>query len=395
MFTGLLPNIDWVGHIDWSIRDFHSYETPRGATYNAYLIRDENNAVIDTVKFDFCDYFLRNVAAKVPLDKIDYLVCNHSELDHAGSLPLALKAMPNATLLCNAKCREMLGLYFDTTGWPIRVVTPGETVSLGKRTLAFVDTPMVHWPDSMFTYVPEDGLLFSMDAFGQHLATAARFDDLHDLHELLFEAKVYYANIVVPYGRQVRSTLEKAKTLDITMIAPSHGLIWRKHIPEILAKYRDWSEGVTLPKALILFDTMWHSTEMMAEEILRGAETADPEVDTQFMYVRKTSLTRIATEMLEASAVAIGSATINMQMMPQMAAVLNYLKGLKFAPKTAFAFGSHGWAAAGVEQVDRWIDEAAWPRLRQPIKAKYRPTAEVLAECFEAGQQLALAARKT
>lgn len=393
MSTELKPNIDWVGHVDWSIRDFHSYETPRGATYNSYLIRDGKTAVIDAVKWEFFDDFARNIAGKVPLEKIDYLVCNHSELDHAGALPLALKAMPNATLLCNAKCAEMLGQYFDTTGWKIKTVADGEKFPLGKRTLQFMHTPMVHWPDSMFTYVPEDGLLFSMDAFGQHLATSARFDDQHDLPELLYEAQVYYANIVVPYNKQVRLTLQKAGLLDIRMIAPSHGLIWRSHIPDILAKYAAWSSGTLKKRALIVFDTMWHSTEIMAGEILRGVVDAAPDVDARSMYVRKTPATRIATDMLEASAVALGSATLNMQMMPQMAAVLNYVKGLKFAPKHAFAFGSCGWAAAGVEQMDCWIDDAGWSRVHEPIKAKYRPTAEVLARCFEAGRQLGLKAR--
>ena len=394
MPTQLKPNIDWVGHVDWSIRDFHSYDTVRGATYNSYLIRDEKTALIDGVNANFTQYQIDNIAALTPLEKVDYIVCNHTELDHAGSIPELLRALPNATLLCNAKCLETMRLYFDTTGWPVQVVTPEEKITLGKRTLNFVNTPMVHWPESMFTYIPEEELLFSMDAFGQHLATSARFDDEHDMNEILVEAKIYYANIVTPYGKQVQTTFGKVENLKIGMIAPSHGLIWRSHIPAILDCYQEWSSGIYRPKALILFDTMWHSTEMMAEYILKGAIEAAPEVDTQFMYVRRTSLTRIATEMLEAAAVAVGSPTLNMMMMPQMAAVLNYIKGLKFTPKSSFSFGSYGWAGAGCEQCNHWLDEAGWTRLCEPIKTKYRPGHETLAQCREAGKLLGLAARE-
>ncbi len=384
----LVKNIDWVGYVDWNVRDFHSYDTLRGATYNAYLVRDEKTALIDTVKAPFADNLLRNVAEKTDLSKVDYLVCNHAELDHAGSLPVVMRALPNATLLCNAKCRETLAAYFDLSGWNIKVVTPDEKLSLGNRTLSFLNTPMVHWPESMFTYVPEEKLLFSMDAFGQHLASSARFDDQWELAHTLWEAKTYYANIVTPYGKQVQKTLEAAAGIPIAMIAPSHGLIWRKHIPAILSAYQNWSTGKYSPKALILYDTMWESTGRMAEEILKGATEESDAVDVQLMHIRKTTLTRIATEMLDTAAVALGSPTLNMMMMPQMSAVLNYVRGLKFSSKSAFAFGSCGWAHASTEQLARSMEELQWTSIREPIKTKYRPTADVLEACRAAGRLL-------
>jgi len=390
----LFHNIDWVGSVDWNVRDFHSYDTPRGATYNAYLIRDAKTALIDTVKAPFADNLLRNVAAKIALEKVDYVVCNHAELDHAGALPAIMQALPHATLLCNAKCRETLAAYFDLADWKIQVVSPDEHISLGTRTLSFLNTPMVHWPESMFTYIPEEKLLFSMDAFGQHLATAARFDDQWDLPHILMEAKSYYANIVTPYGKQVQKTLEAAAGLPIAMIAPSHGLIWRKHIPEILAAYLDWSSGKQAPKALILYDTMWESTGRMAEAILRGALDENVAVDVQLMHVRRTTFTRIAAEMLDATAVALGSPTLNMTMMPQMAALLAYLRGLKFTSKSAFAFGSCGWAHAGAEQLAHSIEDLQWTPIHEPIKTKYRPTDAVLETCRAAGQLLAKVASK-
>ncbi len=389
MNTQLKPGIDWVGYLDWNIRDFHSYDTQRGATYNAYLIRDEKTALIDAVKAPFVDLLLRNIREKTPLEKVDYVVCNHAELDHAGGLPEVMRQLPNATLLCNAKCKEQLGTFFDIANWNIRVVTPDDKVSLGSRSLAFVNTPMLHWPESMFTYVPEEKLLFSMDAFGQHLTTTARFDDEYELDQIMSEAKTYYANIVTPYGKQVLKTLEAAAALPIEMIAPSHGLIWRKNLGTILSAYRDWASGKFQRKMLILYDSMWESTWRMGEEILRAANAVSENLDVQLMHVRKTSLTRIAAEMIDCPAVAIGTSTLNTQMMPQIAAVLTYLKGLKFREKSTFAFGSSGWGLGGPEQVHKHFEELKWNVVAEPIRAKNRPSPEILERCREAATKLA------
>ena len=392
MTTELTKNIDWVGFVDWGVRDFHSYDTFRGATYNSYLIRDDKTALIDGVKSYYVDYQLRRIAEKTELSKVDYVVCNHAEPDHSGGLPELMKRLPNATLLCNAKCREVLSAYYDTTDWKVRIVTPEDKISLGNRTLTFVNTPMVHWPESMFTYVPEEQLLFSMDAFGQHIATSERFDDQYDLSVIMDEAKTYYANIVNPYSRQVQKTLEAAAGLPIKMIATSHGLIWRKNIPAIVEAYKNWSVGKQVPKVLILFDSMWDSTSKMAEAILDGTTKETDAVDVQLLHVRKTSVTRIATEMLDAAAVALGSSTLNMEMMPHMSAVLTYVRGLKFSKKAGFAFGSFGWAHAGLDHLDVWIDDNGWTKTGEKIAAKYRPTSEILDRCREAGRKLAQAA---
>jgi flavorubredoxin len=272
------------------------------------------------------------------------------------------------------------------------VVSPEDKIALGNRTLNFVNTPMVHWPESMFTYIPEEQLLFSMDAFGQHLATSARFDDQYDLETILTEAKSYYANIVTPYSKQVLRTLEVAAKIPIKMIAPSHGLIWRTHLPKIIEAYQNWASGKYAPKILILYDSMWDSTTQMADAILNGAVQESDKVDVQLIHVRRTTLTRIATEMLDASAAAVGSATLNLQMMPQMASVTTYLRGLKFTSKSGLAFGSYGWAHAGSDQLDRWIEETGWTRIASPIEAKFRPTQEILEKCRNAGHLLAQAA---
>jgi flavorubredoxin len=387
MNTTLRENIDWVGYVDWTVRDFHSYDTERGATYNAYLIRDEKIALIDAVKAPYAGNLLHNISQLCDPAKIDYVVCNHAEPDHSGALPEALKAMPNATLVCDKKCAEALAEHYDMSNCKTRIVATGDSLSLGRRTLKFVETPMVHWPESMFTYVPEEKLLFSMDAFGQHFASSERFDDETSLCTVMEEAKAYYANIVMPYGKSVKACLERTAELEIEMIAPSHGVIWRAHPAKILAAYQNWMEYRPKPKVLVIFDTMWESTAAMADAILEGA-TAEG-VHTKLISIRRSNLTRIATEVLDAATIAFGSATLNHGMMPMAAATLSYLEGLRPRGKSAFAFGSYGWGRGGPEGVDKQLKTIGWEILREPILSKYRPTPEILDQCRAAGRMLA------
>jgi len=325
------------------------------------------------------------------MPKIDYVVCNHAEPDHSGALPAVLRAMPQATLVCDKKCANALAEHYDAANWRIKTVATGDTISLGKRTLKFVETPMVHWPESMFTYVPEDRLLFSMDAFGQHIATSERFDDETSLCTVMEEAKAYYANIVMPYGKSVKACLERVAELEIAMIAPSHGVIWRTHAAKIVAAYRNWMEHRPRPKVLVIFDTMWESTAAMAEAIREGA--AIEGVQAKLISIRRSNLTRIATEVLDAAAVAFGSATLNHGMMPMAAAALSYLEGLRPRGKAALAFGSYGWGRGGAEGVEKQLQAIGWDIVRAPILSKYRPTPLILDECRAAGQLLAEKAR--
>lgn len=383
---------DWVGYVDWNVRDFHGYETARGATYNAYLVRDEKTALIDTVKAPFAEQLLQNVSALTEPSNVDYVVCNHAEPDHAGALPRVMEALPNATLVCNKKCMAALSLHFDTTRWEIQVVATGDTISLGTRTLRFIETPMVHWPESMFTYAAQEKLLFSMDAFGQHYASSARFDDEVPLCTLMEEAKSYYANIVMPFGKQVAEVLQRAGKLDVEMIAPSHGVIWRSHVAKILEAYKSWSVCRAKPKVLVIYDTMWDSTGQMARAIHQGASL--PGVEAVLIHIRRSNLTRIAAEVLDAATVAFGSSTLNRGMMPMAGAVLTYLSGLRPVGKAGFAFGSYGWGKGGPEAIHRRLEEMEWEILREPLRAQYRPTSKVLDECRAAGKILAQKAKQ-
>lgn len=396
MNTQLRDGIDWVGYVDWTVRDFHGYRTERGSTYNAYLVRDEKTALIDTVKAPYARSLIESVARLTPLDKVDYVVCNHAEPDHAGSLPAIVKACPNAELVCDAKCATALDAHHDTAAWKMRTVATGDTLPLGRRTLSFLETPMVHWPESMFTYVPEEKLLFSMDAFGQHYASAHRFDDQEPLDTVMAEAKTYYANIVMLYGKPIARVLEHAEGLAIDTIAPSHGVIWRSHLARILSAYGDWVQCKPAAKVLVLYDTMWKSTEHMARSILEGALERD--VDARLINVRESTLTTVATEVLDAAALAVGSPTLNKSLMPQMAAVLTYLRGLAPVGKAGFAFGSYGWARGGAADVEKYLKEMKVDIMREPLQTQYVPGPDVLEQCREAGRALAekaLAAAKT
>lgn len=392
MDAKLTDGVFWVGYVDWSVRDFHGYRTERGSTYNAYLVTAQKTALIDAVKAPYASALLDNVRALVPLEKVDYVVCNHAEPDHSGGLPAVVRACPNATVVCNAKCRDALSHHYDVSGWKFQVIKDTETLSLGGKTLQFFDTPMVHWPESMATYLAESALLFSMDAFGQHYASGFRFDDETDLCEVMQEAKTYYANIVLPYGRPVAATLARLGGLKLEIVAPSHGVIWRSHFAKILAAYQEWMVCKPAKKVVIAYCSMWNSTHVMADAVAAGAEELP--VDVKLIDVNATSDTQVVTEVMDCAALAVGSATLNMGLMPRMAATLTYLRGLKPLGKASFAFGSYGWAAKGVEEVSQYLQAMQTTPVCEAVSCRFAPDVATLEKCRAAGRALAEVALK-
>ncbi|MEI6210481.1 MAG: FprA family A-type flavoprotein [bacterium] len=388
MNTLLSRNVCWVGYVDWSVRDFHGYRTERGSTYNAYLVSGEKHALIDTVKEPHAGELLDHVRAHVPLEQVAYIVCNHAEPDHSGGLAQVLAACPQAAVVCNKKCAEALRLHFDTAGWTFRIVTDGEKLDLGGgRTLQFFDTPMVHWPESMATYLVEEQILFSMDAFGQHYAGPWRFDDEAPLDVVLAEAKTYYANIVMPYGRPVAAALAKLGALPLKLIAPSHGVIWRAHIARIVAEYQKWMVCRATRKVVILYTSMWNSTRVMARAIADGA--LDSEVDVRLIDLDTVHDTEVVTEVMDCACLAVGSPTLNQGIMPRMAATLTYLRGLKPVGKTGLVFGSYGWAARGSDELVQYLQSMQVTLLGEPMTCKFVPDPAMLQKCREAGRLLA------
>lgn len=385
------PKVWWVGGIDWNERLFHGYTTERGITYNAYLIMDEKITLIDTCKATFADELVQRISQVVDPAKIDVVITNHVEMDHSGSLPVIHKIAPNAEIYASAGAGvNELRAHFGIEATPMKT---GDTLCIGERTLSFVTTPMVHWPDNMVTYSDVDKILFSNDAFGQHFATTKRFDDENDMCEVMKQAKKYYANIVWPYGMQAGRALAAVKGLELKMIAPSHGCIWRSHIDEIIAKYEEWTTYQTQEKAVVVFDSMWHSTESMAREIC-DAFIAEG-ISAQLIDVKSTHISDIMLYMCDAKYVAVGSPTLNSNMLPTVASFLTYMRGLspKNEQRIGLAFGSYGWAPLGPKQVYAELENAKF-QLPVPVVAQqWVPSEENLAELQGTVRKMIEAAR--
>lgn len=369
-------DIYWVGGVDWDLREFHGYRTQRGSTYNAYLILDEKITLVDTVKSYLFDEMLERIKSVIDPSKIDYIVSNHVEMDHSGSIPKILELCPNATVITSPNGEKGLKKHF-MKDWDFKVVNTGDSVSIGKRTLKFVLTPMLHWPDSMVTYVPEEKLLMPNDAFGQHLATTERFDDELDLNIIIEEAAKYYANIVFPFGEQVKKALEAVSGLDIDMVAPSHGIIWRKHIKDIIELYGKWSGNETEKKAVIIYDTMWGSTEKIAHAILDAFENKG--ISATLYDIKTNDMSDIMTQLLTAEYICVGSPTLNNGIMPPIAAFLTYIRGLAPKGRKAIAFGSYGWGGQSVGIIEKELETCGF-EMMEGIKEQYIPDETVLSD---------------
>ena len=370
-------NIYWVGAIDWSMRSFHGYQTGRGTTYNAYLILDEKITLIDTVKESFRKELLERVSSVIDPAKIDYIISSHVEPDHSGGIPFMADHCPKATII-TSQPNGLKGLTARYGSLSYQAVKAGDTLSIGSRTLSFVPTPMLHWPDSMVTYCPEEKILFSNDAFGEHLATSHRFDDENDLATILFEAQKYYANILMPFGKQAQTALKALAALPIELIATGHGIIWRSHIKEILDCYERWSKGEVEDRAVVVFDSMWHSTELMANAITEAFRQKG--IPAALYDIKVNHLSDIMTDVFTSKYLAVGSPTINNQMMPTIASFLCYLKGL--APKNhkAFAFGSYGWGGQSIGLVEEELKAAGCEICLEKIRIANIPSKEQLDE---------------
>ncbi|MFA5055628.1 MAG: flavodoxin domain-containing protein [Dehalococcoidia bacterium] len=383
----LAQGVYWVGAIDWNVRNFHGYSTHLGTTYNAYLIIDEKVALIDTVKAPFYDEMAARVREIVSFDKIDYVISNHVEMDHSGSLPMALRDAKNAKLVTLEKFGENGLAKSYHQNWNPIAVKEGSTVDLGKRKLSFIPTPMLHWPDSMCTYLAEDKILFSMDAFGQHIATSQRFDDEVDMGIVMQEAAKYYANILMPFGDLIVKAANKLGGIPIDMIAPSHGIIWRSHIKDIVDSYVKWGRGETAARALVIYDTMWGSTQKMANAIVKGL--MEEGIDTKLFNLTASDKSDVIKEVLEAKALIIGSPTLNNGMFPSVAEFLCYLKGLKPKNKIGAAFGSHGWGGGGVKAVQQEMEQAGIELVDSKLAFKFVPDEGEIQKCVDFGREIA------
>jgi flavorubredoxin len=381
-------NVYWVGAIDWTIRDFHGYTTPHGSTYNAYLVMADDITLIDTVKAPFKDEMLSRIKSIVDPSKIKYIVSNHSEMDHSGSLSDVIDFIkPEKVFASAVGVKTLKELFHDQH--EIIPVKDGDKLSLGNMELTFMETRMIHWPDSMFTYLAADELLFSQDAFGMHLASFERFADEIPAATLEYEGATYYANIVLPYSPIVLKALDKvaASGLKIKIIAPDHGPIWRKDIGRIIELYKKWALQKPTAKAVVVYATMWHSTEKMAQAI--GESLAQAGVRVKLFSMNETHRSEVVYEVLDAGALIVGSPTLNNNILPQMADVMTYLKGLKPANLIGAAFGSYGWSGESVKHLEATLKEMKVEIVAESISVKHVPDSDVLEKCHEMGKTIA------
>lgn len=383
------PDIFWVGAVDWGLRDFHGYSTEKGTTFNAYLVKDDKTVLFDTVKADFVGDLVANIKAVTEPDKIDYIVVNHAEMDHSGSLPQIIELVKPEKILCTEKCKESLISQFHNDSWPIETIKEGDTLDLGSRSVRFFDSKMLHWPESMVSYIEKDKLLISNDIFGQHYASSLRFDDQAEQGELRFQTAKYYANIFLPFSNIAQKFLAKLKDnqLDIDMLAVDHGFIWRSDLDYIFDAYDRWSRHETVEKAVIIYGTMWGSTHQMARAIARGIASEDVKVDLYDLKINHRS--DIITDALEARAVILGSPVMNNNIVPAMGDMLTYAKGLKLRGKIGAAFGSFGWSPKGVKMLNEAMEEMRWEIVHEGLSMQYVPDDSAVAECQAFGAEIA------
>jgi anaerobic nitric oxide reductase flavorubredoxin len=395
MITELKKNVYWVGAVDWGLRHFHGHElsTHRGSSYNSYLILDEKTVLVDTVWGPFQDELIANIREIIDPAKIDIVVANHSETDHSGSLPAVLRQAPNATVVVSKRGLESVPGHYHQQ-WNFKAVGTGDRINIGKNELAFIEATMLHWPDSMFTYLTGENILMSNDAFGQHYATAFHFNDQVDQEELYEEALKYYVNILTPFSPLVIKKIEEVKALNlpVDIIAPSHGVIWRKDPMQIVGKYYEWAQQKPEPKAVILYDTMWNGTRAMAEAI--GDGLTDVGVDHKLLHAAVTDRNDMLVEVYKAKTVIVGSPTVNNGPLAGIMPILHEMKGLKFKNKIGAAFGTYGWSGESVKILEQLLTDAKIPLVREGIKYKWQPTAEELAACRAFGRELGEATKK-
>ncbi|HMK52783.1 MAG TPA: FprA family A-type flavoprotein [Thermodesulfobacteriota bacterium] len=383
----LKKGIYWVGAIDWNIRDFHGYSTPYGTTYNAYLILDEKNVLVDTVKAPFYLEMLGRISEIIDPSRIDVVVSNHVEMDHSGSLLQIVERIGSPTVITSERGQKGLMKHYKKSP-KFKVVKSGETFSTGHRTLTFVEAPMLHWPDSMFTYIKEDQLLLPNDAFGQHVATCQRFED-EIVEGVMKHASKYYANILWPLAPLILKKVDEVVKMGIPidMIGPSHGLIWRKDPGRIIQAYVNWSQGKAGNKILVVYDTMWGSTESIAKAILKGL--VEEGAEARLLHLRSNHRSDIVEEMLEAKGILLGSPTLNNGMFPTMGDFLTYVSGLRPKGKVFGLFGSHGWGGGAIKEMRRVLEKDKFEVWEKELPVQYVPDPDELKNAIQFGKEFA------
>ena len=384
----ITEKVTWVGKIDWELRRFHGdeYSTHKGTSYNSYLIKDEKNVLIDTVWKPFDEEFVDNLKKEIDLKEIDYIIANHGEIDHSGALPLLIKEIPEVPIYCTAAGAKILKAHYHED-WNFVKVKTGDTLDIGENKLTFIEAKMLHWPDSMFTYMSGENILFSNDAFGQHYASDLMYNDLVDQAELYQEAMKYYANILTPFSPLVIKKIEEVLSLNVAvnMIATSHGVIWRDNPIQIVEKYLEWAKGYEENQITIVYDSMWNATRRMAEAIEEGIKSENKNVEVKLFNAAHADKNDIITEIFKSKAILIGASTVNNSILSSISGILDMIKGLGFKNKKAAAFGSYGWSGESVKIITERLKDAKLEVINDGIKELWNPDEEGLNRCMEYG----------
>ena len=391
MSKRISDKVTWVGKIDWELKYFHGneYSTRKGSSYNSYLIRDQKTVLIDTVWQPFDKEFVSRLRQVVDLDRIDYIVMNHNEIDHSGALPELMREIPDTPIYCTANGAKIIKSHYHED-WNFVIVKTGDTLNIGENTLTFVEAPMLHWPDTMFTYLSGENILFSNDAFGQHYATESLYNDTADQGELYAEATKYYANILTPFSKLVIKKIEEVLSFQIPvdLICPSHGVIWKQQPTQIVEKYLEWANDYQENQITIIYDTMWNSTRKMAEAIARGIESADPIVKIKLMNASKEDKNDVITEVFKSKFILMGAPTVNNGYLFSLGGLLEMMKGLKFKNKKAATFGSYGWSGEAVKLLSDHLKEAGFTIVNDGLRKLWIPDENGLMDCSLYGAQL-------
>lgn len=389
-------NVSWVGKVDWELLKFHGddYSTHKGSTYNSYLIEEEKTVLIDTVWMPFADEFVENLKKEIDLNKIDYIIINHGEVDHSGALPALMKLIPDKPIYCTANAvKSLKGQYHQD--WDFHVVKTGDKLDIGDgKELIFVEMSMLHWPDSMATYLTKDNVLFSNDAFGQHYATEKLFNDLVDQCELFNECIKYYANIITPFSAILRKKLAEVLSLNlqIDIIATSHGVIWRDNPVQIVEKYLKWAEDYQENQISVIYDTMWNGTRELAERIAEGIGLADKDVTVKLFNLAKNDDNDVITEVFKSKTVVVGSPTVGNSVLHSVAGFMHLMKGLKFKNKKAAAFGCYGWSGEGTKVISESMKNAGFELIdEEGLRNAWNPTEKAKEDAVNYGMKIAKA----
>lgn len=386
-------NVHWVGKVDWELRKFHGdeYSTHKGSTYNSYLIQEEKTILVDTVWAPFAQAYVENLASEIDLQTIDCIVINHGEVDHSGALPELMARIPDKPIYCSANAvKSLKGQYHQD--WDFRVVKTGDKIDVGNgKELVFVEMPMLHWPDSMAAYLTQDNILFSNDAFGQHFATEKLFNDQVDQCDLFNEAIKYYANILTPFSAILRRKLGEisALNLPIDIIATSHGVIWRDNPMQIVEKYAQWAGDYQENQVVVLYDTMWNGTKLLAEKIAEGIAAADQDVVVKICNLAKSDQNDLITEVFKSKLAVIGSPTISNSILHSMAGFIHLMKGMKFKGKKAAAFGCYGWSGESVKVLGALMKDAGFEVVHEGYKNQWNPDDNAQKAAVDFGKAIA------